>query len=187
MTFYPVTSWPHVSVLDPRTGEQLVTWSKVPDANTFCELATEFLTLNPSLEQAANEPAKKKAKVVRINDQYYHIEFKIHDTFCDTHRTKDTLYPWSQESILDADEDDQLAAAIQASLADSQPGGSSSSPAAKKGASNAKCTLVDSDDSEFEPYSGEESNLSTPTPVKQRSKASSRAVSPGEIDSRSQF
>ena len=66
MTFYPVTEWPHVSILDPRTGENLVTWSKVPDAGCFCELVTEFLTLHPSLEtdSAGGEPSKKKQKVV---------------------------------------------------------------------------------------------------------------------------
>ncbi len=149
MTFYPVTAWPHISVLDPRTGEQLTTWNKIPDSSCFCELVAEFLTLNPSLDQTANgPPAKKKAK---------------------------------KENILDANEDDQLAAAIQASLADSQPSSSTSTSYldSKNDGGSKKCTLVDSDDSEFEPYSGEESNLSVPTPVKQRSKANSRAVSPG--------
>ena len=28
MTFYPITEWPHVSIVDPRTGENMVTWSR---------------------------------------------------------------------------------------------------------------------------------------------------------------
>ena len=29
MTFYPITEWPHVSIVDPRTGENMVTWSRL--------------------------------------------------------------------------------------------------------------------------------------------------------------
>ena len=43
MTFYPITEWPYVAILDPRTGERLVTWVKL-DAMTFCDLVTEFLS-----------------------------------------------------------------------------------------------------------------------------------------------
>jgi hypothetical protein len=50
MTFYPVSEWPHIAILDPRTGERLVTWSQVPDAATFCDLITEFLTLHPGVD-----------------------------------------------------------------------------------------------------------------------------------------
>ena len=36
MTFYPITEWPHVSIVDPRTGENMVTWSRyVSDPGKF--------------------------------------------------------------------------------------------------------------------------------------------------------
>ena len=95
MTFYPVNEWPYVSILDPRTGELLVTWNKL-EASTFCDLVTEFLTLHPSL---ADEKTTSKP-----NDDKDEPPNK---------KSKTTA------SILDADEDDQLAAAIQASLAES--------------------------------------------------------------------
>ena len=75
MTFYPVNDWPYVSILDPRTGELLVTWSKL-EASTFCDLVTEFLSLHPSLEpnedsntnsttsKDDSEPPNKKPKSV---------------------------------------------------------------------------------------------------------------------------
>ena len=44
-----VSEWPYVAILDPRTGELIVTWQKL-DAATFCDLVTEFLSLHPSLE-----------------------------------------------------------------------------------------------------------------------------------------
>ena len=44
-----VSEWPYVAILDPRTGELMVTWQKL-DATTFCDLVTEFLSLHPSLE-----------------------------------------------------------------------------------------------------------------------------------------
>ena len=63
MTFYPVTSWPHVSVIDPRTGEQIVKWEKVGDAATFTDLVSEFLSVHPSLdENGSAAPVTKKAK-----------------------------------------------------------------------------------------------------------------------------
>ena len=92
MTFYPVNKWPYVTVLDPRTGEKLVEWNAM-DANTFIELVTEFLSSKPKGLDTANplEPVVKKRK-----------------------KDEDGKY-----SIIDADEDDQIAAAIRASLAQS--------------------------------------------------------------------
>jgi len=96
VTFYPVTEWPYVAILDPRTGELMVTWQKL-DAATFCDLVTEFLSLHPNLEpgsgekDAANSESKNGSAVAK-------------------RRKSET------SSILDADEDDQIAAAIAASL-----------------------------------------------------------------------
>ena len=91
MTFYPVTAWPHIAVVDPRTGEQIVKWDKLDDPTCFCDLVAEFLSHNGSLDKEdapTRPPAAKKSK---------------------------------REEILDAGEDEQLAAAIRASLAESQP------------------------------------------------------------------
>ena len=61
MTFYPVNEWPHIAILDPRTGERLITWSKVSDAATFCDLITEFLTVHPVFDvQAAVSSMKRQ-------------------------------------------------------------------------------------------------------------------------------
>ena len=128
MTFYPVSDWPYVAILDPRTGEHLVTWNKI-DASSFCDLVTEFLSLHPSLDnqnqdEKESEPKNKKSKVT--------------------------------ESILDADEDDQIAAAIQASL--------------KETTKKKEVVVENSDDSDsdgdydyFESFSAEASNSSLPT------------------------
>ena len=35
MTFYPITEWPHVSIVDPRTGENMVTWSRLITTHFF--------------------------------------------------------------------------------------------------------------------------------------------------------
>lgn len=58
MMFYQVSEWPHVAILDPRTGECLVTWHKL-DAVTFCDLVTEFLTAYPGLDENSSPPKKK--------------------------------------------------------------------------------------------------------------------------------
>jgi hypothetical protein len=146
MTFYPVNSWPHISVVDPRTGEQIVTWDRVNDSATFCDLVAQFLSQNPSLDKddASTAPPTKKSKGNSDDD-----------------------------CILDAGEDAQMAAAIRASLAESQPSSSDDSKAA-----NRRRITVDSDSSDLE-FSGDDSSQQN-TPVKNnsRSNRSSRAVSP---------
>ncbi|XP_028405810.1 UBX domain-containing protein 7-like isoform X2 [Dendronephthya gigantea] len=67
--FYHVTKFPHLSVLDPRTGEKLVEWDTV-DAQSFCEVATEFL-MHHSLGKESNgcfSPAAKRRKRESIID-----------------------------------------------------------------------------------------------------------------------
>ena len=65
MTFYTIHDWPYVSIIDPRTGENMVTWSRI-EASTFPELITEFLTLHPSLDSPAKEPPRKKMRSENI-------------------------------------------------------------------------------------------------------------------------
>jgi hypothetical protein len=61
MTFYRIQEWPHVSIVDPRTGESMVTWSRI-DAAAFPDLITAFLSLHPSLESPGKEPARKRMR-----------------------------------------------------------------------------------------------------------------------------
>jgi len=61
MTFYTIKEWPYVSIIDPRTGENMVTWSHI-EASAFPELMTEFLSLHPTLESPIKEPPRKKVK-----------------------------------------------------------------------------------------------------------------------------
>ena len=65
MTFYTITDWPYVSIIDPRTGENMVTWSSI-EATTFPELITEFLTLHPNLDSPSKEPPRKKIRAENI-------------------------------------------------------------------------------------------------------------------------
>ncbi|XP_033744571.1 UBX domain-containing protein 7-like isoform X2 [Pecten maximus] len=67
--FYKVNNWPYVSIIDPRTGENMVTWDKL-DPTIFCKLTSEFLTENPfcgSDSETSPSPAKR-ARVSSIVD-----------------------------------------------------------------------------------------------------------------------
>merc|ERR1711936_79282 len=75
----------------------MVTWQKL-DAATFCDLVTEFLSLHPNLEPSNKEDSTE----IKNGKKQESVAKRKKST--DTH------------SILDADEDDQLAAAIAASL-----------------------------------------------------------------------
>ena len=103
MTFYPVNDWPYVAILDPRTGELLVTWKKL-DASTFCDLVTEFLSLHPSLE-----PINEDNKKVENNDKNG-TSSKVKSEQLEQPPNKKMK---TVDSILDANEDDQIAAAIR--------------------------------------------------------------------------
>ena len=103
MTFYPVNDWPYVAILDPRTGELLVTWKKL-DASTFCDLVTEFLSLHPSLEPLNDDKNKK----VENNDKNGTSKEKSEELEQPPSKKMKTV-----DSILDANEDDQIAAAIR--------------------------------------------------------------------------
>jgi len=137
VTFYPVSEWPYVAILDPRTGELMVTWQKL-DAATFCDLVTEFLSLHPNLE-----PSEEKDASDKNNDD--NDKNKNNGSMAKRRKSADA------NCILDADEDDQLAAAIAASLKETT-----------QSTSKVLGTNSDSDDSDSEffeeSFSAENSN-----------------------------
>jgi len=135
VTFYPVTEWPYVAILDPRTGELMVTWQKL-DAATFCDLVTEFLSLHPNLGKEDSSETKNEMK---------------NESVAKRKKSTDT------NSILDADEDDQLAAAIAASLKETSK--ERSKPTDDNDSSDS-----DSDSDLIESFSAENSN-SAPLPA----------------------
>ncbi|KAK3103953.1 hypothetical protein FSP39_023219 [Pinctada imbricata] len=81
--YYKIEDWPYVAIIDPRTGENMVTWNRL-DAITFCDLVTEFLSDHPFSDSMCETPPSKRLK--------------------------------RESSIVDLSEDDQLQAAIKASL-----------------------------------------------------------------------
>jgi len=144
VTFYPVSVWPYVAILDPRTGELMVTWQKL-DAATFCDLVTEFLSLHPNLEPSEEKDASDK------NNEDDNDKNKNNGSMAKRRKSADA------NCILDADEDDQLAAAIAASLKETT-----------QSTSKVLGTNSDSDDSDSEffeeSFSAENSNSASTLP-----------------------
>jgi len=88
-TFYNVKNYPHIAVVDPRTGERLIVWENLgmkPSADQFAELATLFLSEHPSLNAS----------------------FEVDQNIANTKNER--------ISIIDDSEDVQLEAALKASL-----------------------------------------------------------------------
>ncbi|KAK8748208.1 hypothetical protein OTU49_016372 [Cherax quadricarinatus] len=108
MMFYQVSEWPHVAVLDPRTGECLVTWNKL-DAVTFCDLVTEFLSAHPGLDENSAPPPPKKPKLelsdsILEADEASQIEAAIKASLAGDMSNKSS--PKTAENDGDDDEDD---------------------------------------------------------------------------------
>ncbi|CAG0925899.1 unnamed protein product, partial [Notodromas monacha] len=61
LNFYPVEKWPSYCVIDPRTGERLVTWDTT-DADVVYQLLNDFLGDRPNPNDA-DEPKQTVAEV----------------------------------------------------------------------------------------------------------------------------
>jgi len=75
-TFYTVKHYPHISVIDPRTGERLAVWESFgnkPSADQFAELTTHFLSehpnLNDSFEVKDDDKAVEKKSVIDLCEE----------------------------------------------------------------------------------------------------------------------
>ncbi|XP_038050579.1 UBX domain-containing protein 7-like [Patiria miniata] len=65
MQFYRVNEFPYVSILDPRTGELLVSWMKL-DSVSFCDLVMEFLSDHPCFDKdTLSSPPAKRARTTK--------------------------------------------------------------------------------------------------------------------------
>lgn len=65
--FYKVVEYPYIAILDPRTGEKILSWSQV-DAVRFCDAVTEFLASHPTPDGTALSPPKKRIKSTADSD-----------------------------------------------------------------------------------------------------------------------
>ncbi|XP_076448524.1 UBX domain-containing protein 7-like [Babylonia areolata] len=68
MQFYAVRNWPHVAIVDPVTGENLVTWDKI-DHSSFADLLKDFLEDHPTPENPDMPPAKRQKRENSIVDE----------------------------------------------------------------------------------------------------------------------
>ncbi|KAF0309199.1 UBX domain-containing protein 7 [Amphibalanus amphitrite] len=75
-TFYPVSSWPYVAILDPRTGELLRTWSKL-DKNSAIELLIDFLEAHKFSEDAPPTPKRPRVDSVLELDEEAQLRLAI--------------------------------------------------------------------------------------------------------------
>ncbi|KAK3730172.1 hypothetical protein QZH41_016004 [Actinostola sp. cb2023] len=57
--FYHVSTFPHLAIVDPRTGEKLISWGFM-DAQSFYETVSEFLVEHPGLGEESPPPKKTK-------------------------------------------------------------------------------------------------------------------------------
>ncbi|KAK6350810.1 hypothetical protein TWF718_003996 [Orbilia javanica] len=64
---YITVDYPHIGIIDPRTGELLKSWSRVPDKNEFLMQLHEFLerySLDPSVKMPVQQKPKEKTRGV---------------------------------------------------------------------------------------------------------------------------
>lgn len=107
--FYKVTQFPHVAIIDPRTGELTKSWPTTIDHNSFCDSVIEYLTEHPSPDGSGDANTMKKLRVK--GEEKEEIE-EDKDEEVEIVATRSTLYDQSEEA--------QLEAAIKASLQESE-------------------------------------------------------------------
>ncbi|KAJ6262407.1 UBX domain-containing protein [Drechslerella dactyloides] len=64
---YPPPDFPHIGIIDPRTGELLKSWSRVPDKNEFLMQLHEFLerySLDPMVKMPVQQKPKERQRGV---------------------------------------------------------------------------------------------------------------------------
>lgn len=95
--FYNVNSFPQIAVLDPRTGEKMVSWGAL-DAVVLCEKIGEFISEHPSPDgsAASPQPSGSQGKSRKVE---------------------------KSSSVYEQSEEEQLKAAIAASLQDAKKQG----------------------------------------------------------------
>lgn len=67
VNFYPVESYPHISIIDPRTGERVKSWNVQLSPADFLMEVTDFLDANSLSDWSASgppPPKKPKSKTV---------------------------------------------------------------------------------------------------------------------------
>ncbi|XP_041483298.1 UBX domain-containing protein 7-like [Lytechinus variegatus] len=120
MRFYKVTEFPYVSILDPRTGEQMATWHRI-DSEAFCDVVMQFLCdhkmdipdivpLSPPADSPSSSvPPAKKVRTSSIIDasEESQIEAAIAASLAEAEaaQTKSPNQPKAKSSIIDIESD----------------------------------------------------------------------------------
>jgi len=146
--FYPIAKYPHVAILDPRTGESMKTFEKF-DSLCFCESLSEFVRRNPSPDGSSN-PALNHERIsdgASTSKAGPGTKRKM-----GTEEALATLEAPSKSSrtpdLVDETEDSQLKLAIAASLAEAGAGG-----AKANGRRSRETAATESDDEDLETFS----------------------------------
>ncbi|KAI7857442.1 hypothetical protein BDC45DRAFT_501187 [Circinella umbellata] len=63
LTYYPIKKYPHVALIDARTGERVKVWETVVSTSDLIMELTEFLEQQGGNDSAQSSATKKKAKV----------------------------------------------------------------------------------------------------------------------------
>jgi len=160
MTFYTIKEWPYVSIIDPRTGENMVTWSHI-EASAFPELMTEFLSLHPTLESPEkSEPPRKKLRTDNVveMDEEAQMAAAIKASLADTLAVNEES---SDNSDLETFSDDDSNLSPKKNAGDrAENNGHRSSPPVESNKPNRIPTLED-DNPSWESFLGTSSETST--------------------------
>ena len=118
-TFYPVSSWPYVAIIDPRTGELLRTWSKL-DKNSAIELLIDFLEAHKFSEDAPPTPKRPRVDSVLELDEEAQLRLAIEKSLQQDQPTR-RRRPIVPDSDSDEDDDDFWADSAELSSVTSTP------------------------------------------------------------------
>ncbi|KAK6175714.1 hypothetical protein SNE40_014111 [Patella caerulea] len=110
--FYEIQEWPYIAIIDPVTGEKMISWHKM-DPLTFCDCVTEFLALHSTDSGSDNSPPCKRHKKSTIVDatEDAQLEAAIKASMAESKKTQiytaDSDFDSDVETFSDSDDESE--------------------------------------------------------------------------------
>ncbi|ANB11941.1 Ubx5p [Sugiyamaella lignohabitans] len=133
LQYYPYQGYPHIAILDPRTGERLRVWSEVPEPLQWIDDVHNFLSrysLDPSHKNPIAKISRTKTDVQHMTEEEQ-IEFAVRQSLgVKSNSSSDDDFVSVHSDVMDEDSNDEIEVVEERSAVPESSGSSSRVPQA---------------------------------------------------------